>query len=129
MEKKHNTTVNVEAITISVGEFIRQLRSGKKRPSMESILRKNGVKSPLRAQSLVKRMIENNIIKVYQDGSYHLTQINYDSHIIMPLLLAKEVKEKTIANPLVKFSAKELVEELRRRNYEVICEKTVVESL
>jgi ATP-dependent Lon protease len=41
----------------------------------------------------------------------------------------KEVKEKPIINPLEKFSAKELVEELRRRNYEVICEKTVVESL
>ena len=129
MEKKHNTKVNTEAITISVGEFIRQLRSGKKRPSMEAILRKNGVKSPLRAQSLVKRMIENNIIKVYQDGSFHLTQINYDSHVIMPLLLTKEVKEKQIANPLAKFSAKELVEELRRRQYEVICEKTIVESL
>jgi hypothetical protein len=47
----------------------------------------------------------------------------------MPLLLTKEVKEKPIINPLEKFSAKELVEELRRRNYEVICEKTVVESL
>ena len=129
MEKKHNTKVNTEAITLSVGEFIRQLRNGKKRPSMESILRKNGVKSPLRAQSLVKRMVENNIIKVYQDGSYYLTQINYDSHVIMPLLLTKEVKEKTIVNPLSKFSAKELVEELRKRNYEVICEKTIVESL
>jgi hypothetical protein len=129
MEKKHNTKINVEAITLSVGEFIRQLRNGKKRPSMEAILRKNGVKSPLRAQSLVKRMIENNIIKVYQDGSYHLTQINYDSHIVMPLLLTKEVKEKTITDSLAKFSAKELVEELRRRNYEVICEKTIVESL
>lgn len=127
--KKHNTKINVEAITLSVGEFIRQLRNGKKRPSMESILRKNGVKSPLRAQSLVKRMIEHNIIKVYQDGSYHLTQINYDSHIVIPLLLTKEVKEKTIVNPLSKFSAKELVEELRKRNYEVICEKTIVESL
>jgi hypothetical protein len=74
-------------------------------------------------------MIEHNIIKVYQDGSYHLTQVNYDSHIVMPLLLTKEVKEKPIINPLEKFSAKELVEELRRRNYEVICEKTVVESL
>ena len=129
MEKNHNTKVNTEAITLSVGEFIRQLRNGKKRPSMESILRKNGVKSPLRAQSLVKRMVENNIIKVYQDGSYYLTQINYDSHVIMPLLLTKEVKEKTIVNPLSKFSAKELVEELRKRNYEVICEKTIVESL
>lgn len=129
MEKKHNTKVNTEAITLSVGEFIRQLRNGKKRPSMESILRKNGVKSPLRAQSLVKRMIEHNIIKVYQDGSFHLTQVNYDSHVVMPLLLAKEIKEKTITNPLAKFSAKELVEELRRRQYEVICEKTIVESL
>jgi hypothetical protein len=129
MEKKHNTKINVEAITLSVGEFIRQLRNGKKRPSMEAILRKNGVKSPLRAQSLVKRMIENNIIKVYQDGSYHLTQVNYDSHIVMPLLLTKEIKEKPIINPLEKFSAKELVEELRKRQYEVICEKTIVESL
>jgi hypothetical protein len=129
MEKKHNTKVNTEAITLSVGEFIRQLRNGKKKPSMESILRKNGVKSSLRAQSLVKRMIEHNIIKVYQDGSYHLTQVNYDSHIVMPLLLTKEVKEKTTTDYLSKFSAKELVEELRRRQYEVICEKTIVESL
>lgn len=127
--RKHNTKINVEAITLSVGEFIRQLRNGKKKPSMEAILRKNGVKSPLRAQSLVKRMIEHNIIKVYQDGSYHLTQVNYDSHIVMPLLLTKEVKEKTTTDYLSKFSAKELVEELRRRKYEVICEKTIVESL
>lgn len=128
--------INEQAITVSVGQFIREVRNGNKRPSMYSILSKNGVKSPERAKNLVSRMISNNIIHKHRDGSYSLCKQNYDMAEVMPILLKREYnrKPKQITalvvqeevNPLSQYSAQDIVTELRSRGYEVSATRQVV---
>lgn len=121
--------VNTQAITISVGNFIREIRQGNHKPSMYSILLKNGVNSTTRAKSLVEDMIENNIIIRHKDGSYSLTKVNYDSVEVMSILLApkpRKVRAVPEESPLSKFSAQELVAELRSRNYVVTAKREVI---
>lgn len=116
------------AITASVGEFIREVRNGKK-PSMSSILKKNGVNSPSRAKQLVDRMLANDILVKRRDGSYSLTHANFDSKVIMPILLKREYNRKTVVvevSPFTQYTSAELVSELRTRGYEVSCTKKVV---
>lgn len=120
---------NVQALTISVGNFIREVRQGNHRPSMYAILLKNGVNSATRAKSLVADMVENKIIIQHKDGSYSLTKVNYDSVEVMRVLLApkpRKVKAVPEESPLSRFSAQDLVAELRRRGYEVTAKKQVV---
>ena len=131
--------VNEQAITVSVGQFIRELRNGKKKPSMFNILKSNGVYSSVRARSLVTRMIENKIICKHRDGSYSLTHENYDMKEVMQVLLyvprkkpVRKPKDSAImvieeeVNPLETFHAQELVNELRNRGYVVTCAREVI---
>ena len=127
--------VDEQAITLSVGQFIRELRNGKKRPSMLSILKKNGVNSSMRAQSLINRMIENKIIVKHRDNSYSLTRQNYDMNEVMNVLIhvprkkpvrKNRVKETTVVvveqetiNPLDHFDPQELVDYLRSKGWTV----------
>jgi len=121
--------VNTQAITISVGNFIREIRQGNHRPSMYSILLKNGVNSATRAKSLVEDMVENKIIIRHKDGSYSLTKLNYDSVEVMSVLLApkpRKVRAIPEASPLARFSSEELVKELRDRGYTVTAKRQVM---
>lgn len=133
--------VDERAITVSVGQFIRELRNGKKRPSMLSILKKNGVNSSMRAQSLINRMIENKIIVKHRDNSYSLTRQNYDMNEVMNVLIhvprkkpvrKNRVKETTVVvveqetiNPLDHFDPQELVDYLRSKGWTVDAHRDV----
>ena len=133
--------VDEQAITVSVGQFIRELRNGKKRPSMLSILKKNGVNSSMRAQSLINRMIENKIIAKHRDNSYSLTRQNYDMNEVMNVLIhvprkkpvrKNRVKETTVVvveqetiNPLDHFDPQELVDYLRSKGWTVDAHRDV----
>lgn len=121
--------VNTQAITISVGNFIREIRQGNHRPSMYSILLKNGVNSATRAKSLVEDMVENKIIIRHKDGSYSLTKLNYDSVEVMNVLLAPKPRKVRVVpetSPLARFSSEELVKELRDRGYTVTAKRQVM---
>ena len=128
--------VNEQAITVSVGQFIREVRNGNKRPSMFNILKSNGVNSPDRARQLLVRMVENNIIHKHRDNSFSLCKQNYDMAEVMPILLKREYhrKSKTMTavvvqeeiNPLSPFTAQDLVQELRNRGYKVTATRQVV---
>ena len=120
-----------QEITMAVGQFIRSLRNGKY-VSLQRLLKENGVNSPTRAKQLMDRMFANGIICKHSDGKIYLTQENYVSKEIMPILLKREYHRRitvSIENPLEKFSSKQLVEELRNRGYEVKATKLVEESL
>lgn len=127
--------INEQAITVSVGQFIREVRNGNKRPSMYNILFNNGVKSPERTKQLLERMVEHKIIHKHRDKTYSLYKENYDMAEVMPLLLKREYnrKPKAIAavvqeeiNPLSPFTSQDLVEELRNRGYEVKASRQVM---
>ena len=77
------------AITAAVGEFIKEVRNGKK-PSMANLLKKNGITSPSRAKQLVDRMLANDILVKHKNGSYSLAHGSFDYKIIMPILLKRE---------------------------------------
>ena len=128
--------VDEQAITVSVGQFIRELRNGNKRPSMLNILKKNGVNSSMRAQSLINRMIENKIIAKHRDNSYSLTRQNYDMNEVMNVLIhvprkkptrknkivektAIVVVEQETINPLDHFDPQELVDYLRSKGWTI----------
>ena len=116
------------AITAAVGEFIREVRNGKK-PSMSSILKKNGITSPNRAKQLIDRMLANDILIKHRNGSYSLTHANFDYKVIMPVLLKREYNRKTVVvevSPFTQYTSAELVSELRTRGYEVSCTKKIV---
>ena len=116
------------AITAAVGEFIREVRNGKK-PSMSSILKKNGITSPNRAKQLVDRMLANNILIKHRNGSYSLTHANFDYKVIMPVLLKREYNRKTVVvevSPFTQYTSAELVAELRARGYKVSAVKEIV---
>lgn len=118
-------------ITMAVGQFIRSLRNGKY-VSLQKLLKENGVNSPTRAKQLMDRMLANGIICKHSDGKIYLTRTNYASKEIMPILLKREYHRRisvSITNPLEGFTAKQLVEELRNRGYEVKATKLVEESL
>lgn len=134
--------VDEQAITVSVGQFIRELRNGNKRPSMLNILKKNGVNSSMRAQSLINRMIENKIIVKHRDNSYSLTRQNYDMNEVMNALIhvprkkpvrKNKVVEKTAIvvveqetiNPLDHFDPQELVDYLRSKGWTVDAHRDV----
>lgn len=123
---------NVQALTISVGNFIREVRNGNGNPSMRSILLKNGVNSATRATQLIERMLENHIIVKHKDGSYSLTKANWDSAEVMNALLnvprKPRVKRVAVpqATPFAQFTAQELVAELRRRGYEVVAKREII---
>ena len=122
---------NEQAITVSIGQFIKSLRNGKY-VSLQRLLKENGVNSPQRAKQLMDRMLANGIICKHSDDKIYLTQTNYESRKIMPVLLKREYHRKltvSITNPLEGFSSKQLVEELRNRGYEVKATKLVEESL
>lgn len=132
--------INEQAITVSVGQFIREVRNGNKRPSMFNILKSNGVTSSDRARQLVTRMIENRIIHKHRDSSYSLCKENYDMAEVMPALLKREYRKrvkKTLEestaiqvieeiSPLSSFHAQDLVNELRNRGYEVKATRQVM---
>lgn len=117
-------------ITAAVGEFIRLIRNGYHNPSMRTLLRKRGINSPSRAENLVKKMLKYGMIKETSDGFYELTQLNYESREIMPILLRRE-NNKPLGNPLAKFTPQQLVLELRNRGYDVVATREVktVETL
>lgn len=119
---------NTQALTISVGNFIREIRQGNHRPSMYAILCKNGVKSANRAKTLVADMIANKFIIQHRDGSYSLTRVNYDSVEVMSALLAPKLRKAKVVveNPLAKFSAEDLVKELRARGFTVSAKRQVM---
>ena len=115
------------ALTAAVGEFIRQVRLGNSNPSMNSILKKNGIRSYTRAKQLVERMVQANIL--YQgDNGYRLKQINVDSKVVMPILLRREYHHKSEKpqKSIADYSAAELVAELRSRGYAVKATKEIV---
>ncbi len=114
------------AITAAVGEFIKEVRNGKK-PSMANLLKKNGVNSPSRARQLIDRMLSNDILIKHKDGSFSLTHGSFDYKVIMPILLKREYNRKTIVvSPFAQYPACDLVTELRNRGYKVSCTKEVV---
>lgn len=114
------------AITAAVGEFIKEVRNGKK-PSMSSILKKNGVNSPSRARQLIDRMLANDILIKHKDGSFSLTHGSFDYKVIMPILLKREYNRKTeVVSPFAQYTSAELVSELRARGYDVSCTKKIV---
>lgn len=119
------------AITATVGEFIKEVRNGKK-PSMANLLKKNGVNSPSRARQLVDRMLANDILVKHKNGTYSLTHANFDYKVIMPVLLKREYNRKQpVVSPFAQYPACDLVAELRTRGYKVSCTKevTTVETL
>ena len=136
--------INELAITASVGQFIREVRNGNKRPSMYVILRKNGVHSANRARQLIARMIENKIIHKHRDGSFSLCHQNYDMAEVMPVLLKrtynkrpKEIVQEVLEEiaevvasedvlTLQDYTAQDLVTELRSRGYAVTCCREVI---
>lgn len=116
------------AITAAVGEFIKQVRNGNK-PSMASLLKKNGINSPSRAKQLVDRMLTNNILVKHRDGSLSLTHGSFDYKVIMPILLKREYNRKAVVevvSPFTQYTSAELVSELRTRGYDVSCTKKIV---
>lgn len=116
------------AITAAVGEFLKQVRNGNK-PSMASILKKNGINSPNRARQLVDRMLANNILIKHRNGSLSLAQGSFDYKVIMPVLLKREYNRKAVVeviSPFTQYTSAELVSELRTRGYDVSCTKKVV---
>ena len=139
--------VDEQAITVSVGQFIKIIREAEERhekvkPSMYSILEKNGVKSQNRAKQLIQRMIEHEVIVRHRDGSYTLRKKNWDFKKLMPLLLKKEYNRKSKAevesettiivveqetvNPLSYFSAQDLATELRNRGFTVTASRQII---
>ena len=124
------TKANEADVTAAVGEFIRLIRNGCHNPSMRTLLRKRGINSPSRAENLVKKMLKYGMIKEINDGFYELTQLNYESREIMPILLRRE-NNKPLGNPLAKFTPQQLVLELRNRGYDVVATREVrtVETL
>lgn len=140
--------INEQAITVSVGQFIKAIRDAEEnnkriKPSMYSILLKNGVKSANRARSLVQNMLDNNVIIKHRDGSYSLTKKNWDFKDLMPLLMKRTYTKKqsvpTTAvvviqediNPLEKFDPQELVDFLRSKGWTVKATRpvTIIEEL
>lgn len=114
------------ALTAAVGEFLKEVRNGKK-PSMSSILKKNGVNSPSRARQLVDRMLANDILVKHKNGTYSLTHANFDYKVIMPVLLKREYNRKQpVVSPFAQYPACDLVAELRTRGYKVSCTKEVI---
>ena len=114
------------AITAAVGEFIKEVRNGKK-PSMANLLKKNGITSPSRAKQLVDRMLANDILVKHKNGSYSLAHGSFDYKIIMPILLKREYNRKqSVVSPFAQYPACDLVAELRNRGYKVSCVKEVV---
>ena len=128
--KRTYTKANPADVTAAVGEFIRLIRNGHHNPSMRMLLRKHGINSPSRAKNLVNKMLKYGMIKEISDGFYELTQLNYESKEIMPILLRKE-NNKPFGNPLSKFTPQQLVLELRNRGYEVVATREIktVETL
>lgn len=140
--------VNEQAITVSVGQFIKIIREAeehheKAKPSMYNILENNGVRSHNRAKQLISRMIENKVIIRHKDGSYTLCKKNWDFAKLMPLLLKKEYNRKPKAepktesetaiivveetvNPLEYFSSQDLVTELRNRGFTVTASRQII---
>lgn len=141
--------INEQAITVSVGQFIKAIRNAEEnnkriKPSMYSILLKNGVKSANRARNLVQNMLDNNVIIKHKDGSYSLTKKNWDFKDLMPLLMKKTYTKKQSAptntaivviqediNPLEKFNPQELVDFLRSKGWTVKATRpvTIIEEL
>lgn len=124
---------NNQAITLAVGAFIREVRNGNKKPSMNKLLRENGVRSANRAKNLIQRMKDNDIIRVHRDGSVSLTKSSFNSEEIMPILLkrtrtvkVKEIFPQTELRPLETYTALDLVTELRARGYEVKATRQVI---
>ena len=114
------------AITAAVGEFIKEVRNGKK-PSMANLLKKNGISSPTRARQLIDRMLANDIIVKHRNGTYSLTHGSFDYKVIMPILLKREYNRKQpVVSPFAQYPACDLVAELRNRGYKVSCVKEVV---
>lgn len=140
--------VNEQAITVSVGQFIKIIREAEERhekakPSMYNILENNGVKSRNRAKQLISRMIEYKVIVRHKDGSYSLCKKNWDFAKLMPLLLKKEYNRKPKAepkaesetaiivveetvNPLDHFDPQDLVDYLRYKGWVVEAYKDVI---
>lgn len=118
------------ALTASVGEFIREVRQGNPCPSMNKILKNNGVTSPSRAKQLVERMLANHVIYQAENGALYLKQVNFNHKEVMPILLKREYnKKQKVETPSVSlsdFSAKDLVVELRSRGYNVTAVKEIV---
>lgn len=114
------------AITAAVGEFIKEVRNGRK-PSMANLLKKNGITSPTRAKQLVDRMLANDILIKHKNGTYSLTHGSFDYKVIMPILLKREYNRKQpVVSPFAQYPACDLVAELRNRGYKVSCTKEVV---
>lgn len=114
------------AITAAVGEFIKEVRNGKK-PSMTNLLKKNGITSPTRAKQLIDRMLANDILVKHKNGTYSLTHGSFDYKVIMPILLKREYNRKQpVVSPFAQYPACDLVAELRNRGYKVSCVKEVV---
>lgn len=136
--------INELAITASVGQFIREVRNGNKRPSMYVILRKNGVHSANRARQLIARMIENKIVHKHSNGTFSLCRQNFDMAEVMPILLKrtynkrpKEVVQEVLEEivevidsedvlTLQDYTVQDLVAELRSRGYAVTCCREVI---
>ena len=139
--------VNEQAITVSVGQFIKVIREAEERhekakPSMYNILENNGVRSRNRAKQLISRMIEHKVIIRHKDGSYSLCKKNWDFAKLMPLLLKKEYNRKPKAektesetaiivveetvNPLDHFDPQDLVDYLRYKGWVVEAYKDVI---
>ena len=136
--------INELAITASVGQFIREVRNGNKRPSMYVILRKNGVHSANRAKQLIARMIENKVIHKHSNGTFSLCRQNFDMAEVMPALLKrtytkrpKEIVQEVLEEvveivasedvlTLQDYTAQDLVAELRSRGYAVTCCREVI---
>ena len=136
--------INELAITASVGQFIREVRNGNKRPSMYTILHKNGVHSTNRARQLIARMIENKIVHKHSNGTFSLCRQNFDMAEVMPVLLKRtynkrpkevvqevleEIAEAVVSEDVLTlqdYTAQDLVAELRSRGYAVTCCREVV---
>lgn len=140
--------VDEQAITVSVGQFIKILREAeennkKVKPSMWAILKKNGVTSNNRAKQLIQRMLANKVIIQHRDGTFALTKKNWDFQKLMPILLKKEynkrsksepqpetaiviVPQEEVVNPLEYFTPQDLVAELRSRGYTVQASRQII---
>lgn len=135
---KHSRKSNPQAITLAVGQFLKETRNGKK-VSMYNILLNNGVHSAYRAKTLVRDLYALGVIKKHRDGSITVEK-NMLCEELMPKLLNKprklreekhnevpaEVLPEEVVNPLEYFTSQDLVTELRNRGYAVTCAREVI---
>lgn len=126
-------------MVLSVGAWIRAQREGQLKISLASKLRENGYsinRSYVLAKSIIKHLEDDKAIHISKSGQLTLKR-KLDAQYIGDMfdkmsISSKEVKVAelttmpvTTSSNITSFSDSELVEELRRRGWNVTCVKSL----